>query len=53
MKVENIILTIVNIRDESEGNVDDGHFSEKTQRELAEKFLTVLDKGGKITNKMI
>ena len=53
MKVENIILPIFNIRDESEGDVDDGHFSEKTQRELAEKFLTVLDKGGKITNKMI
>jgi lysophospholipase L1-like esterase len=53
MKVENIILPIFNIRDESEGDVDDAHFSEKTQRELAEKLLTVLDKGGSISKKLL
>lgn len=53
MKVENIILDIQNIRDETGGDVDDGHFSEKTQRDLAEKLLAILDKGGNISNKLI
>jgi hypothetical protein len=53
MKVENIILDIQNIRTETDGDVDDGHFSEKTQRDLAEKLLSILDKGGNISNKLI
>lgn len=53
MKVENIILEIENITEESGGIVDDGHYSEQTQRELAKKLLAILDKGGSISNKMI
>jgi hypothetical protein len=53
MKVENILLDIENIRVETGGDVDDGHFSEKTQRDLAEKLLAILDKGGIISNKLI
>jgi len=53
IKVENIILNIQNIRDETNGDVDDGHFSEKTQIEVAEKLLAILDKGGSISNKLI
>ena len=53
MKVENIILPITTIRDETDGEINDGHFSEKTQREVAEKLLAILDKGGSISNKLI
>jgi hypothetical protein len=53
IKVENIILPITTIRDETDGEINDGHFSEKTQREVAEKLLAILDKGGSISNKLI
>jgi hypothetical protein len=41
----NMITNFENIRTETKGLIDDGHFSEKGQNELSDTLITIFSKG--------
>jgi hypothetical protein len=53
VKVHQIKIELQSIRKETNEIVNDGHFSEKTHEDLAYEMLSILDKGGSISNKLI
>jgi lysophospholipase L1-like esterase len=40
-----MITNVENIRTETKGLIDDGHFSEKGQNELSDTLITIFSKG--------